>query len=150
MGWNESAIACLIIHAILSFTRPRKLGKVLGPDGMQRLVPGLIRVPDVSYFARGKLTRSQHGATPVAPLAGDLVVEVVSKSNTKAEIRASSPSISPPAAGLPGWSSPSLRPSGCTLPPVSSSFSAWTTGWTAGACCRDSGLRCEKCLKLEE
>jgi Uma2 family endonuclease len=86
MGWNESEIAGLIIHAILSFTRPRKLGKVLAPDGMQRVVPGLVRIPDVSYFARGKLTRSQHGATPVAPLVGDLVVEVVSKSNTKAEI----------------------------------------------------------------
>ena len=86
MGWNESEIAGLIIHAILSFARPRKLGKVLGPDGMQRMVPGLIRIPDVSFFARGKLTRSAHGATPIAPLAGDLVVEVVSKSNTKPEI----------------------------------------------------------------
>ncbi len=86
MGWNESEIAALIIHAILSFARHRKLGKVLGADGMQRMVPGLIRIPDVSFFARGKLTRSQHGAAPIAPLAGDLVVEVVSKSNTKPEI----------------------------------------------------------------
>ena len=59
---------------------------MLGADGMLRLVPGLVRVPDVSFFARGRLTRSQHGATPIAPLVGDLVVEVVSKSNTKAEI----------------------------------------------------------------
>ena len=50
------------------------------------MVRGLIRVPDVSFFARGRLTRSQHLAPPVAPIAGDLVVEVVSKSNTKAEI----------------------------------------------------------------
>ena len=86
MGWNESEIAAFIIYAIVSFTRPRKLGKVLGADGMQRMVPGLIRVPDVSFFSRGKLTRSKHGATPVAPFAGDLVVEVVSRSNTKPEI----------------------------------------------------------------
>jgi Uma2 family endonuclease len=86
MGWHESEIAGLIIHAIISFTQPRKLGKVLAPDGMQRLIPGLVRVPDVSFFARGKLTRLKHGATPIAPLAGDLVVEVVSRSNTKPEI----------------------------------------------------------------
>jgi Uma2 family endonuclease len=86
MGWSESEIAGLIIHAILSFTRPRKLGRVLTPDGMQRLAPGLVRIPDVSYFARGKLTKAKHGASPIAPLAGDLVVEVVSKSNTKPEI----------------------------------------------------------------
>jgi Uma2 family endonuclease len=85
-GWNESEIAGVIIYAILSFTRPRKLGKVLTPDGMQRLAPGLARIPDVSYFARGKLTRAKHGASPIAPLVGDLVVEVVSRSNTKPEI----------------------------------------------------------------
>jgi Uma2 family endonuclease len=86
MGWNESEIAAFICYAILSFTRPRKFGKVLGADGMQRIVSGLIRVPDVSFFARGRLTRAQHGASPIAPIAGDLVVEVVSKSNTKPEI----------------------------------------------------------------
>ena len=86
MGWHESQIAGLIIHAILSFTQPRKLGKVLAPDGMQRLVPGLVRAPDVSFFARGKLTHSKHSASPIAPVVGDLVVEVISKSNTKSEI----------------------------------------------------------------
>jgi Uma2 family endonuclease len=86
MGWNESEIAAYLIYAILSFALPRKLGRVLGADGMLRLVPGLVRVPDVTFFTRGRLTGSQHGATPVAPIAGDLVVEVVSRSNTKAEI----------------------------------------------------------------
>ncbi len=86
MGWIESRIALVIGASLLNFVGPRKLGTVLGADGMLRLVPGLVRVPDVSYFARGKLTRAKYGATPVAPLAGDLVVEVVSKSNTKAEI----------------------------------------------------------------
>ena len=86
MGWIESAIAIKIAASLSNFVTTRKLGTVLGADGMLRLVPGLVRVPDVSFFARAKLTRSRYGATPVAPLAGDLVVEVVSKSNTKAEI----------------------------------------------------------------
>ncbi len=86
MGWNESEIAILIAGALLAFVKPRKLGKVLGADGMQRMVPGLIRIPDVSFFARGRLTKSQHGKMPIAPVSGDLVVEVVSKSNTKREI----------------------------------------------------------------
>jgi Uma2 family endonuclease len=86
MGWQESAIAVLIAHALLNFAQPRKLGTVLGADGMLRLVPGLVRDPDVSFIARGKLSRSKHGHQPVAPVAADLAVEVVSKSNTKAEI----------------------------------------------------------------
>jgi len=59
---------------------------VLGADGMIRLVPGLIRVPDVSFLVRGKLSRSRQGQQPVPSVAPDLAVEVVSKSNTKAEI----------------------------------------------------------------
>ena len=86
IGWTESVISGLTSSAILSFVRPRKLGTVLGADGMLRLAPGLVRVPAVSFFARGKLTRSQHGDLAIAPLVGDLVVEVIRKRNTKPEI----------------------------------------------------------------
>jgi Uma2 family endonuclease len=86
VGWEESAIALLIAHALLDFIRPRRLGTVLGPDGMLRLVPGLIRAPDVSFLARGKVTRYKRGGQRVPSVAADLAVEVISKSNTKAEI----------------------------------------------------------------
>ena len=86
MGWEEAAIAGLIIQALLNFVRPRTLGTVLPPDGMLRLVPGLVRVPDVSFLARGKLTRYKHGGQRGPSVAADLAVEVISKSNTKAEI----------------------------------------------------------------
>ncbi len=86
MGWEESAIAVLIGHFLVAFAKPRRLGTVLGADGMLRLVPGLVRVPDVSYLARGKLTRYQRGGQRIPSVAADLAVEVISKSNTKAEI----------------------------------------------------------------
>src|SRR5262249_16878082 len=54
--------------------------------GMLRLVPGLIRIPDVSFLARGKLTRYKRGGQRVPSAAADLAVEVMSRSNTKAEI----------------------------------------------------------------
>jgi len=85
MGWVESQIAAKIVHYLLEFVGPRHLGVVLGADGMIRLVPGLIRVPDVSFLVRGKLSRSRHGQQPVPSVAPDLAVEVGSKSNTKAE-----------------------------------------------------------------
>ena len=86
MGWEESAIAVLIGHFLVAFAKPRKLGTVLGADGMLRLVPGLVRVPDVSFLAQGKLTRYQRGGQRIPSVAADLAVEVISKSNTKAEI----------------------------------------------------------------
>jgi Uma2 family endonuclease len=86
VGWEESAIAFLIGHALLNFVRPRKLGTVLGSDGMLRLVPGLLRAPDVSFIARGRLKRYKRGGERYPSIGADLAVEAISKSNTKAEI----------------------------------------------------------------
>ena len=85
MGWEESAIAILIARFLGNFVQPRRLGTVLGSDGMLRLFPGLMRAPDVSFVARGqlKLTRGGERYPSIGP---DLAVEVFSKSNTRAEI----------------------------------------------------------------
>jgi Uma2 family endonuclease len=86
VGWEESEIAGIIITALNVFVRPRKLGHVLAPDGMLRLVPGLMRAPDASFIARGRLKRYKKGGERYPSIGADLAVEVVSKSNTKAEI----------------------------------------------------------------
>lgn len=86
MGWEESAIAMLIGRLIGNFAEPLNLGIVLGSDGMLRLVPGLMRTPDVSFVARGRLKRYKRGGERYPSLGADLAVEVVSKSNTRAEI----------------------------------------------------------------
>lgn len=83
----ESYLAMLIGHLLLDFARPRNLGVVLGADGMMRLFPGRVRIPDVSFISRrrpspGKISRSE----PIADLAPDLAVEVISLSNTKKEM----------------------------------------------------------------
>lgn len=41
-GWEESAIAILIARFLGNYVDPRRLGTVLGADGMLRLVPGLM------------------------------------------------------------------------------------------------------------
>ncbi len=86
MGWEESEMAGLIIQLLLNHVRPRKLGRVLAPDGMVRLLPGLLRAPDVSFIARGRLKRYRRGGKADPTIGPDLVVEVLSKSNTKAEM----------------------------------------------------------------
>ena len=146
MGWDESAIAIVIATALSNFVGPRKLGTVLGADGMERLFPGLVRVPDVSFFSRGKLSRSKHGSTPHR--AGRRRSHSRSRQQEQHQARDCAQahgSISPPAAGWPGWSSRSRRRSECTRHPKSLSFSAWKIGLMAGACCRDSALRYAMC-----
>ena len=47
MGFRESLVAGWILTALNSFVMPRRLGVVSGSDGLMRLVPGLVRIPDV-------------------------------------------------------------------------------------------------------
>ena len=85
MGLEESGLAALLIMFLNNFVHPRGLGLVTAPDGPFRVESGSIRLPDISFFARASHPGMRLKG-PVAPIAPDLAVEVLSKSNTKAEI----------------------------------------------------------------
>src|SRR5437588_457742 len=59
---------------------------VTAPDGPFRIESGSIRLPDISFSARASQPDGKNPKGPVARTAPDLAVEVLSKSNTKAEI----------------------------------------------------------------
>jgi Uma2 family endonuclease len=86
MGYEESAIACLIIMAVNMFVRPRKLGIVTGADGTIKLFAGLVRIPDVAFTSWDRLPGRKRPTVAIPLLAPDLAVEVLSKSNTRAEM----------------------------------------------------------------
>jgi Uma2 family endonuclease len=86
VGTYESYLAVSLIEVLAAFVRKRRLGIVLGPDGMMRLSPGLIRIPDVSFISFDRLPGREVPDTPVANLAPDLAIEVISRSNTKKEM----------------------------------------------------------------
>ncbi len=87
MGYEESEIACLIITALNNFVRPRKLGIVTGPDGTIRLFAGLVRMPDVAFASWDRFPGRKRPKVAIPNLAPELAVEVLSKSNTQAEMR---------------------------------------------------------------
>jgi Uma2 family endonuclease len=86
MGYEESEIAATIIILVGSFVRRHKLGIVTGPDGSIRLFPGLVRIPDVAFASWDWFPGRTRPRAPIPHLAPDLVVEVLSKSNTKGEM----------------------------------------------------------------
>jgi Uma2 family endonuclease len=86
MGYEESAIAAYLITCLNNFVLPRKLGIVTGESGAVRLFPGLVRIPDVAFASWDCFPERKRPKTPVPHLAPDLVVEVLSKSNTKPEM----------------------------------------------------------------
>lgn len=86
MGARESLLASVLIIAIGNFVYPRGLGIVLAPDGMLRLRPGLVRIPDVSFIARTALPGGKVPKDAIFALAPTLAVEVLSKSNPPGEM----------------------------------------------------------------
>jgi Uma2 family endonuclease len=86
MGFYESYIAASLIRLIGNFVAAHDLGIIAGADGMMRLAPGLVRIPDVSFVAWEKLPGRRLPRQPVPDLVPDLAVEVLSEGNTPREM----------------------------------------------------------------
>ena len=86
IGYRESILAGAILAALRAFVRPRKLGLVSGEAGMMRLFAGLVRIPDVAFVSRERLPGGKVPPEPIPDLSPDLAVEVLSESNTRAEM----------------------------------------------------------------
>lgn len=87
MGTYESLVAVEVACLLRNRVKPLRLGWILGPDGMLRLWPGRIRIPDACFISKdqtpdGKFPRGER----IASLFPDLAVEVLSDSNTREEM----------------------------------------------------------------
>jgi len=86
MGYCESILAGVLIEVLRRFVIPRNLGLVSSPDGTVRLFPGLVRIPDVAFASWDRFPGRKVPEEPVPSLVPDLVVEVLSESNTEPEM----------------------------------------------------------------
>src|SRR3990172_13151721 len=86
MGWKEAELALIIARLLGNFVSANRLGKVFGSDGMFRLEPEQIRIPDVAFISKQRF--AGRALTPSAfwELGCDLAVEVISPSNTRREM----------------------------------------------------------------
>lgn len=86
VGIYESYLALRMGHLLTMFVERHGLGMVVGADGMMRLAAGLVRIPDVSFISWDQLPGRRVPRVPIADLAPDLAVEVISPSNTAREM----------------------------------------------------------------
>jgi Uma2 family endonuclease len=86
MGYYESRLAIILAYLIEQFLEEHDLGIVLGADATLRLMPGLVRGPDISFAAWDHFPNRELPAEPIPNLVPDLAVEVLSESNTEAEM----------------------------------------------------------------
>lgn len=87
MGLRESLLAVALAHHLREFVTPRNLGLVAGAGGMLRLFAGLVRIPDVAFISWTRVPGGRVPDAPIPRLAPDLAVEVLSRSNTPAEMQ---------------------------------------------------------------
>ena len=86
MGVQESFLAILLARLLGDFAAKGDLGFVLGADGMARLAPGLVRIPDVSFVSWQRVPNRRIPRVPMLNFAPDLAVEILSPSNTAREM----------------------------------------------------------------
>ncbi len=87
MGYPESSLTMHLSRLLGNFIDAHKLGNLAGPDGTMRLMPGLVRGPDISFVSRDRFPNRQAPLTPIAGFGPDLAVEVLSPSNTEGEMQ---------------------------------------------------------------
>lgn len=86
MGVQESYLAGLLLIVLGEFVLRHDQGFVLGADGMARLAPGLVRIPDVAFISWQQVPDRQVPRVAMLGFAPVLAVEVLSPSNTAQEM----------------------------------------------------------------
>jgi len=86
MGYYESYLMIAVSALLYNFVTPRNLGLVAGADGMIRLNPDLVRIPDVSFISADRLPDRRVPREPICPIVPDLAIEILSKGNTAKEM----------------------------------------------------------------
>jgi Uma2 family endonuclease len=84
LGSWKSIIAARTAAFVLNFADQMKLGAVAGASGPMRMKSKRVRMPDVSFISFARLPKTRDKIFDLSP---DLVVEVLSDSNTEREIR---------------------------------------------------------------
>ena len=87
VGYLESLIAGWLITELNNFIGFENLGYVSGEAGMIRMISGRVRLPDVAFVSVHDLPGGKLPLEPIPTLTPTLAVEILSETNTKAEIR---------------------------------------------------------------
>jgi Uma2 family endonuclease len=86
VGTIESFLAAILIRILSSYASAKKLGLVSGEQGPYRLRLGLVRMPDVAFVSWNRIPCDVNDLPAIAPVVPNLAVEVLSDSNTAAEM----------------------------------------------------------------
>jgi Uma2 family endonuclease len=87
MGYGESLVALYLGIVLGGFVKEHNLGLVAGADGIIRILPDIVRIPDISFVSWDRLPGRQRPKNRVPAIVPNLVIEIISDSNTISELR---------------------------------------------------------------
>jgi Uma2 family endonuclease len=85
-GLPESVLANVVTYYIETFLDDHNLGFTAGEAGFIRLGKELVRAPDLAFYGWDRLPDRRRPPGQVPPISPDLAVEILSPSNTRAEM----------------------------------------------------------------
>ena len=87
VGQIESYLAVRLIYLIVHYLEQNNIGYCLGSDGMLRIAPHMVRIPDVLFISWERLGARLITDTPIPDLYPNLAIEVISPGNSKKEMK---------------------------------------------------------------
>lgn len=86
MGWQESLLAGILLQWLNNYLDSQSIGVATGADGMTRLFGDTVRGPDVAFVAWDRMPGGRIPTAAIPDLVPNFVIEVLSTSNTYAEM----------------------------------------------------------------
>ncbi|MGD9854894.1 MAG: Uma2 family endonuclease [Planctomycetaceae bacterium] len=86
MGWEEASWEISLAWFIEGYLRSNRIAVLAGADGLARLQPGRIRIPDLGVYLLSRFPGGKAKRTAICDMAPDWAIEVLSRSNTKREM----------------------------------------------------------------
>lgn len=86
MGFYESSLGMILGGYLHAYLINHSIGFVVGESGASRTIPGRVRMPDVGFYSWNHFPGRALPAGGVLDVPADLVVEILSPSNTRTEM----------------------------------------------------------------
>ncbi len=86
MGWYESRLAVVLSFYLQLYNREHQAGIVLGEQGLMRVRPGQLRMPDVAFYSWDHFPKRLLPRGQILGVVPELAVEIRSPDNTKKEM----------------------------------------------------------------
>ena len=135
MGFDESIYAVLLSAFVVEYLKAHDLGKVIGADGLMRIFPDMVRIPDVAFVSWPATPKVSGGEEKFPSSSPTLSSRCSQRETLPRKRRASSMNTSVPQFGWFGTSIPSGEPFASIPGVITLYFSTKTEHSTAAMFC---------------